>query len=326
MSSETASRQIIDQGHPNLLEEASFDRDNRSRVRIALKKTSAAGSASVRGKTVLVTGANSGIGFVTARELAKMGAQVLMVCRNVERGRQALNEVASTTNGPPPQLLIADLSYQSAIRALSDDLHGRVHKIDVLVNNAGGIFARRELTAEGIEKTFATNHLAPFLLTNLLLDLIRESSDARIVNVTSEAYSSKLDFDNLQGEKSYGFLSAYFRSKLENIIFTFDLAKRLDGSGVTVNCVSPGPSRTRFGDNMTGLPALFPRLVKPLFPSVEKGARDIIHLASSPEIADVSGRFFLRHRARRTKEITHDPRAAARLWRISADLVGLPTE
>jgi NAD(P)-dependent dehydrogenase (short-subunit alcohol dehydrogenase family) len=289
-------------------------------------RISSTGSPTMNGKTVLITGANSGVGFVTARELAKMGARVLMVCRDPERGRRARAAVATTATGPAPELLLADLSSQAAIRALSHDLHRRLATIDVLVNNAGGIFAHREVTADGIERTFATNHLGPFLLTNLLLDLVRTGTGARIVNVASESYSSKLDFDNLQGEKSYGFLSAYFRSKLENIIFTLDLAKRLHDTGVTVNCVSPGPSRTRFGDNMTGLASLFPRLTKLLFPSPEKGARTLIYLASSPEVAGVSGRFFLRQRIRRTKPVTQNDEVAARLWRVSAELVGLSAE
>jgi NAD(P)-dependent dehydrogenase (short-subunit alcohol dehydrogenase family) len=284
------------------------------------------GSSMMRGKTALITGANSGVGFVTARELAKMGAHVLMVCRDPVRGAQALAEVGATASGPAPELFLADLSSQASIRALSDDLHRRIASIDVLVNNAAGIFTQRELTAEGIERTFATNHLGPFLLTNLLLDLIRVGAGPRIVNVVAEAYPSKLDFDNLQGEKSYGFLSAYFRSKLANHIFTFDLAKRLHDIGVSVNSVSPGPTRTRFGDNLTGLPALFPRLAKPLFASPEKGARTLIYLAASPLVADVSGQFFLRQQVRRTKKVTRDAAVAARLWEISAKLVGLPAE
>jgi NAD(P)-dependent dehydrogenase (short-subunit alcohol dehydrogenase family) len=215
------------------------------------------------------------------------------------------------------------MSSQPSVRRLADQLHQRFAKIDVLMNNAGAIFARRELTAEGIERTFATNHLGAFLLTNLALDLVRASSAGRIVNVVSELYPSQLDFDNLQGEKSYGFLNAYARSKLENIVFTFDLARRLAGTGITVNCVSPGPGRTRFGDNMTGLPSLFPLLAKRLFPSPEKGARTMIYLASSAELADISGRFFMRQRPKATKPVTRHAAIAARLWRISADLVGL---
>jgi len=278
----------------------------------------------MHGKIALITGANSGIGFVTAVELAKMGARVLMVCRDSERGTDARAAVAKVATGAPPELLLADMSSQKAVRALADDVRQRFAGIDVLINNAGGIFAKRELTVDGIERTFATNHLGPFLLTNLLLDRLSGATGARIVNVASESYPSRLDFGDLQGEKNYGFLSAYFRSKLLNIIFSLDLAQRLRPSGVTVNCMSPGPTRTRFGDNMTGLAGLFPRLAKKLFPSPEKGARTLVHLASSPELAGVSGRFFLRLRMRSTKPVTHDREVAARLWRVSAELVGLP--
>ena len=278
----------------------------------------------MHGKTVLITGANSGIGFVTAVELAKMGARVLMVCRDTERGAHARAAVAQVASGAAPELLLADMSSQQAIRALADDVRQRFPKIDVLINNAGGIFAERGFTANGIERTFATNHLGPFLLTNLLIDLVKTGTGGRIVNVASESYPSKLDFGNLQGEKGYGFLSAYFRSKLENIIFSLDLAQRLQNSGVTVNCMSPGPTSTRFGDNMTGLAGLFPRLAKKLFPGPEKGARTLIYLASSPDVEGISGRFFLRQRARRTKPVTSDAEVAARLWRVSSELVGLP--
>jgi len=277
----------------------------------------------MHGKIALITGANSGIGFVTAVELAKMGARVLMVCRDSERGARARAAVAKVASGSVPELLLADMSSQKSVRALADDVRERFDRIDVLINNAGGIFAKREFTADGIERTFATNHLGPFLLTNLLLDRVSAGTGGRIINVASESYPSKLDFGNLQGEKSYGFLNAYFRSKLENIIFSLDLARRLQPSGVTVNCMSPGPTRTRFGDNMTGLAGLFPRIAKKLFSSPEKGARTLIHLASSPEMAGVSGRFFLRQRIRPTKPVTHDAEVAAQLWRVSAELVGL---
>jgi NAD(P)-dependent dehydrogenase (short-subunit alcohol dehydrogenase family) len=276
------------------------------------------------GKTVLVTGANSGIGFVTARELARAGARVLMVCRDPLRGLKAQAEIAGMATGRAPELLLADMGSQSAIRTLADDVVQRTDRLDVLVNNAAAIFDRRELTADGIERTFAINHLGPFLLTNLLLDLIVATEGSRIVNVAAESFLSRLDFDNLQGEKRYGFLSAYFRSKLENIIFTFDLARRLQGTGATANCMSPGPTRTRFGHNIRGPARLIPLLVKPLFPGPDVGARTVIHLAASPAVTGVSGHFFLRERIRSTKPVTGNAKVAAELWRVSADLVGLP--
>jgi NAD(P)-dependent dehydrogenase (short-subunit alcohol dehydrogenase family) len=274
-------------------------------------------------KVVLITGANSGVGFVTARRLAELGASVVMVCRDPGRGNAARNDIAKVATGPAPTLLLANLSSQAEIHALAHEVRSRFPRIDVLINNAGAIFARRELTVDGIEKTFAVNHLAPFLLTNLLLDLVRAAPAGRIVTVGSETYSSTLDFDNLQSEKRHNFMGAYLRSKLENILFTYELVCRLEGTGVTANCLSPGPTRTRFGDEMRGLPALFPLVMKRipfLFGSPEKGARTSIYLASSPETAGASGRFFLSCRAIHTKPVTHDRGVAMRLWSVSEGL------
>jgi NAD(P)-dependent dehydrogenase (short-subunit alcohol dehydrogenase family) len=271
-------------------------------------------------KTVLITGANSGVGFATAKALAQQGAAIIMVCRNKARGMAAKREIGKAINGPEPALFTADLSSQVEIRALAEEVRSRFTRLDVLVNNAGAIFANRELTAEGVEKTFAVNHLAPFLLTNLLMDLLRATPAARIVTVASEAYPGSLDFSNLQGERHYNFLGAYARSKLCNIFFTYELSRRLAGTKITANCMSPGPTATRFGDNMTGLPALFPAIMKRipfLFGPPEKGARTLIQLASSREAEGISGRFFLRGRERRTKPVTYDREVAARLWRIS---------
>jgi NAD(P)-dependent dehydrogenase (short-subunit alcohol dehydrogenase family) len=274
-------------------------------------------------KIVLVTGANSGVGFATARKLAELGAEVVMVCRNPARGNPARKEIAKVATGPAPTLLLADLSSQASIHELAGEVHARFSRIDVLVNNAGAIFARRQLTADGIEKTFAINHLAPFLLTNLLLDLVQAAPAGRILTVASESHSGALEFDNLQGERHYNFFGAYNRSKLGNILFTYELARHLKGTGITVNCLSPGPTVTPFGDNLTGLPALFPMLMKRipfLLRSPEKGSETSIYLASSPDVAGVSSRFFLRCRESRTKKITYDAEVAARLWRVSENL------
>jgi NAD(P)-dependent dehydrogenase (short-subunit alcohol dehydrogenase family) len=276
-------------------------------------------------KIALITGASSGIGFETAREMARRGVHVVMVCRDPERAQVAWESIAEISRGPKPTLLLADLSSQDEIRALADEVRGRFSHLDVLVNNAGGVFERRELTVDGIEKTFATNHLAPFLLTNLLLDRITAAPGGRIVTVASEVYPSALDFANLQGERSYNFLSAYMRSKLENILFTYELARRLEGTAAAANCLSPGPTLTRFGDNLRGLPGLFPKLMKrlPFFVSAELGARTSIYLACSLEVAGLSGRFFFHERERRTKPVTYSADVARRLWSISEHLTGL---
>jgi NAD(P)-dependent dehydrogenase (short-subunit alcohol dehydrogenase family) len=277
----------------------------------------------VHGKTVVVTGANSGIGFVTARDLAQAGARVLMVCRHEGRGERARAEIASQASGQLPELLLADMGLQADVRALAEQLHRRSPRIDVLINNAASIFGKRELTKDGIERTFALNHLGPFLLTNLVLDLLHAAPQSRIVNVAAESPLSRLDFDNLQAERSYNFLGAYFRSKLENIIFTFELDRRLKGTRVTANCMSPGPTRTRFGHNLRGPVRFFPLIVKRLFPGAETGARTLTWLARAPELAAKSGDFYFRERARKTRPFMRDPLIAARLWQISSALVGL---
>jgi NAD(P)-dependent dehydrogenase (short-subunit alcohol dehydrogenase family) len=283
-------------------------------------------STNMSGKIVVVTGANSGIGLETASQLAALGAEIVMVCRNEARGRAAEQRVADTATGPKPTLLIADLLSQSSILALSRELHARYDRIDVLVNNAGAMFARRELSVDGIEKTWAGNHLAPFLLTNLLLDRLQAAPRARIVTVSSESHSGSLDFDSLQGERKYNFFVAYNRSKLGNILFTYELARRLAGTRATANAVSPGPTKTTFGSEMRGLPSLFPLIMMRipfLFQDAATGARTSVYAASSPELDDVSGRFFLKERARRTRSITYDVEVARKLWHVSEEMCGL---
>lgn len=279
----------------------------------------------MNGKTVLVTGANRGVGFVTASRLATMGAEVLLVCRNAQRGSIARDAIAKVASGPAPTLLLADLSSQASIRKLASEVRAKWNRLDVLLNNAGAMFACRELTVDGIEKTFASNHLSAFLLTNLLLDLVLNAPEGRIVTVASEDHWAALDFNNLQGERRYGFFNAYRRSKLANIMFTYELARRLKDSNATANCVSPGPTRTGFGDEMRGLPGLFPRLIKRipfLLASPEKGAQTLIYATSALELAGISGRFYLRGGEHRTRKITYDTELAARLWAASEELVG----
>jgi retinol dehydrogenase-14 len=278
-------------------------------------------------KTVLVTGANSGIGYAAAEQMARDGARIVMVCRNSERGEQAQLRLAGVASGDAPELMLADLSSQADVRRLAGELQARYERIDVLVNNAGGVFAKRGLTVDGIEQTFATNHLAPFLLTSLALDLVQAAPAGRVVTVASEIYARKLDLENLQGERSYQFFKAYQRSKLCNVLFAFELARRLTGTATTSNVVSPGPSKTGFGDEMSGLAGVFARTMKrtPRFGSAEKGAQTILYAATDPDLKGVSGRFFYRSKELVTKPITHDVELAGRLWRISDELCSQST-
>ena len=276
-------------------------------------------------KTVLITGANSGVGFAAAHVLAQRGARVLMLCRDRSRGEDARARLKTVATGPAPRLYLADLASQDEIRRTAGEIRDDHAHIDVLLNNAGAVFSKRDLTADGIERTFATNHLAPFLLTNLLLDAILAAPRGRVISVASEVYAKRLDFDNLQSERSHQFFKAYQRSKLCTILFAFELARRLEGTSATSNAVSPGPSRTRFGDDMTGAARLFPKVMKrlPMFGSAEHGAQTLVYAATAPELEGVSGRFLFRSKEHETEPLTHDRDAAARLWHLSEQLCGL---
>jgi retinol dehydrogenase-14 len=282
----------------------------------------------MRGKTVLVTGASSGIGLETARSLASAGADLILLCRDRRRGAAARDEIARAASGEnAPDLVVGDLFSQADIRAVAADVSDRYDHLDVLINNAGGVFSKRELTPDGIEKTFALNHLAPFLLTNLLLDRLQSAPHGRVVTVSSEIHAGKLDWDNLQSEKRHQFLKAYKVAKTENILFTYELARRLQRTSVTATAVSPGPSRTGFGDNLTGAAAVFPKVMKkmPFFHSAEKGSRVVVYAAAEPTLADVTGEFFMNNKPRKSKPITHSLEAAAQLWTLSEELTGLAT-
>jgi NAD(P)-dependent dehydrogenase (short-subunit alcohol dehydrogenase family) len=276
-------------------------------------------------KTVVVTGANSGVGFVTAKRLAEAGAEIVMVCRDPERGETARAQIAEIATGRAPQLFIADLSSQDDIHDVARDIHLAHDSVDVLLNNAGSVFNKGERTIDGIEKTFATNHLAPFLLTNVLQDLLLAAPAARVVTVASEIYSRKLDFENLQGERSYNFFKAYQQSKLCNVLFAFELARRQDQTNVTSNVVSPGPSKTGFGANMTGPARTFTRVMKatPRFGTPEKGARTLIYATTAPELEGASGHFYYKERELATKPVTRNTEIAAHLWQISEAMCGL---
>jgi NAD(P)-dependent dehydrogenase (short-subunit alcohol dehydrogenase family) len=278
------------------------------------------------GKVCLITGATSGIGLVAARELVRRGARVVLVGRSPARAEAAVSLVRSATGNPDVEFLLADLSSQQQVRELARQFRAKYPRLDVLVNNAGGIWMRRELTVDGIERTFAVNHLAYFLLTNLLLDTLTPSAPARIVNVSSRAHwRATLDFDDLMGERGYGGWKQYCRSKLMNLLFTYELARRLEGTGVTVNALHPGWVATGFAAN-NGWKGHLIRLAARLFAlTPEQGARTLVYLASSPEVAGVSGRYFARERAVPSSPASHDQAAARRLWDLSAAMTGLPS-
>lgn len=275
-------------------------------------------------KTVIITGANAGLGRVTALELAKMGAHIIMVCRDKERGAAAQQAIIAQSGNKKVDLLLADLSRQQDIHILAATIRQKVDRLDVLVNNAGVYFADRQLTADGLERTFALNHIGYFLLTNLLLDLLQASAPSRIVNVSSDAHrQAKLDFTDLQNERRYRGFNVYGQSKLANLYFTYELARRLEGPAVTVNALHPGFVATNFATNNGWLYRLGMRLVRPLTLNDQEGAATQIYLASSPEVEGVTGQYFTRQKAVRSSAVSYDVAAAQQLWQISASLTGV---
>lgn len=277
--------------------------------------------ADMAGKTVLITGANSGIGKVAARELARMGATVVMVCRDKVKAEAALREVRSLSGNGHVECMLADLSSQAAIRALARDFMSKHTRLDVLLNNAGLYAPRRVLTVDGIETTFAVNHLAYFLLTQLLLGVLKQSVPSRIINVASGAHRrGRIEFDNLQGERSYSGVMAYSNSKLANILFTRELARRLADTKVTANCVHPGVVATGIFNTT---PRIINWLVQTFAMGPEKGAQTSIYLASSSEVEGISGKYFYQQRQKMPKPAALDDAVANELWRVSERLTGV---
>jgi retinol dehydrogenase 12 len=278
----------------------------------------------MHGKVCVVTGATSGIGVVTAQTLARQGATVIVVGRHPERGAATVSRIQQETGNSAVELMVADLSAQAQVRRLASEMQHRFPRLDVLINNAGALFTERQLSQDGIEMTFALNHLAYFLLTNLLLDPLKASVAARIINVSSEAHrGAALDFTDLQGQRNYGGWRAYARSKLANILFTYELARRLEGTSVTANALHPGFVATNFGRNNRGIMAMGFRILQLAAISPEAGARTIIHLASAPEVKDITGRYFVQQKAVRSSQASYDCAAAERLWQVSAELTRL---
>ena len=275
------------------------------------------------GRTVVVTGATSGIGQATAVGLGRMGARVAVAGRDRARAEAVADEVRAA--GGTAGVFVADLSSQVEVRELAGDLLQQLPRIDVLVNNAGGYWDTRHVTADGLERTFAVNHLASYLLTNLLLDRLVQSGPARVVTVASNAQSmGRIAFDDLQEEQTYSGSRAYNQSKLANVMFTYELARRLRATSVTANVLHPGLVRTSFGAED---PATTQRLVvpflRPFMKTAARGASTSIHLASDPGLERVSGLFFAKSKPVKSSKQSHDKAAAARLWQVSADLVAL---
>jgi retinol dehydrogenase-14 len=275
------------------------------------------------GGTVLVTGGSGGIGRATALGLATMGAHLAITGRDRGRTEAAAREIRAAGGGRV-DVFVADLSSQSEVRRLADEVLRSLPRVDVLVNNVGGYWNTRHVTVDGLERTFALNHLAPFLLTNLLLDRLKQSAPARVVTVSSNAQArGRIDFDDLQGERSYSGARAYNQSKLANILFTYELARRLQASAVTANALHPGMVNTSFGaEDPGGVQRLLVPLMRPFMKAPAQGAATSIHVASAPELEQVTGRFFANSRPKRSSQRSYDEAAAARLWQMSADLVG----
>jgi NAD(P)-dependent dehydrogenase (short-subunit alcohol dehydrogenase family) len=282
-------------------------------------------TASMQGKTVLITGANSGIGKETAVALARAGATVVFTSRDPQKGEQAAADIRQRS-GADVALMPLDLASFPSIRALAEGFLQRYDQLHALINNAGLILTERTETEQGFETTFGVNHLGHFLLTQLLLDRIKASAPARIINVASRAHRfarSGLDFDDLQLTKSYGGMQAYGRSKLANIYFTRELARRLEGSGVTVNALHPGAVATGFArDGDVGPPfSWLIVLAKPFLRSPAKGAETSIHLASAPELDGVTGKYFADSKETQPTSVAQDDEAASRLWAASEELI-----
>jgi retinol dehydrogenase 14 len=268
----------------------------------------------------MITGANSGIGFIAAREIARMGASVILVCRDTEKGKIALEEIKKETGNQSIELMIADFSSLDSVRKLAQDFKKTHQNLHVLINNAGLIMGKRVVTSDGMETTFEVNYLSHFLLTNSLLDVLKNSAPSRIVNTTSDAhFSGKMDFDDLQEERSYGAMKSYCQSKLAQVLFTHELAEKLKGTGVTSNCVHPGAVRTRWGDEAGAL-GIGIRLARPFMLSPEKGAETLIFVATSNEIEGVTGKYFTKKRVKDSSKESYSDEEAEKLWEISLKL------
>src|SRR5215210_6650047 len=276
------------------------------------------------GQVVLITGGTSGIGKAAATALAGMGATVVITGRNEERGKRALQEIREESGNDGVELILADLTVQDEVRRLAEELRERHNQLEVLVNNVGLDVTESTETPDGIETQLAINHLTPFLLTNLLLDLLKESAPSRIVTVSSDAHRwAKIDLDDLQSRKRYRGMQVYGTTKLANIMFTNELAERLEGTGVTANCVHPGGVNTNFGTNNRGFTTLLFRAFKPFMRSPEQGADTVIYLAASPDVEGMTGKYLSDRKLITASDEAYDENSRKKLWEISEELTGL---
>ena len=283
-------------------------------------------NGSMAGKVVLITGGTAGIGKATAVGLATLGARVAITGRDLGRAEDAAADIRRAAANPDVRAFGADLSIQSEVRRLASEVLAAYPRLDVLINNVGGFWATRHVTSDGLEHTFAVNHLAAFLLTDLLLDRLQASAPARVVTVSSNAQSlGTIDFEDLQAERRYSGQDAYNQSKLASVMFTYELARRLTGTGVTATVLHPGVVNSGFGAEDPS--RIFKYLVpfwRPFMKTPQQGAATSIYLASSPEVEGVTGRYFANTRPQPSNDASYDTAAATRLWQISARLVGPP--
>ncbi len=282
--------------------------------------------ADMTGKTVVITGANSGIGLETAVALARAGAKILITVRDRARGEAAVADIRARSGQDDVDVVVFDLGSIASTRQGAAEILARCDRIDVLVNNAGVVLSSRRETEDGLEATFAVNHLGHFVLTELLLDRLKQSAPARIVNVASTAHKGArkgLNFDDLQSSSAYSGMQVYSKSKLANIYFTTELARRLEGTGVTVNCLHPGTVATGYGrdGDSSGVLAFGLKIIKPFILNAEQGARTSIYLASSPDVAGVTGKYFVKRKPRLPSAAARDDEAARRLWECSEEIV-----
>ncbi len=281
-------------------------------------------SVDMTGKVVLVTGGTGGIGRETAEKLAALGATVAIIARNEEKAKRVVSEIKQSTGNQNVDYLIADLSSQAQVRLVADEFRHRYDRLDVLVNNAGGFFMKRKMSVDNIPYTWALNHFSYFLLTNLLLDMLKASAPARIVNVSSAGHlGATIDFDALRKGTTHGGWVAYSDTKLANVLFTYELARRLAGTGVTVNALHPGFVRTNFAKNNGGMfnPVMW--LLQPFTISPEQGAETSIYLASSPQVEGVTGEYFVKKHPEPSSKASYNQEAARELWKISEEKTGL---